>query len=473
MAEVCLVCGEGAQELECKSCSSQIHFACAYGAPVNNKNPQTYFRNGNYLCPVCIVGRKNELVLKSVSYNQTYISNNTNVVDFKLPDSFAAAPEVDVTATDEGENKGGESGGEEKRPGCEFVLTGLLNSLHRKQHLDARAVPPPVRQASTPERPTYPSDMSGSYSEDHSVQSAPLHQADLTRSKRLSMILNTFKNLPDHVRTVILGDSNSHHVRGRDVDPKDNKVCVRSSGGLCIFAAVHALKQYDKYPLKRIQRVVWSIGTNDALHGSREHCQDDVPTHIKALYSETKRIFPNASVGFILPSIGIKNVTSTFRKDLDNLIKVNCPRMKRYYPPSMHNMVGEDGVHITNEGRQAYINFLMRNFSNCKPQASPAAKPDIPASQAQVPSSAFNTDTSARSQWEGFKPQYQSYPPITVPPPPLARSVPHSQCSPAYPSLVSEIAQAVTQITQPWRRDPERQPNSYQQWLPPSNSRWS
>lgn len=195
---------------------------------------------------------------------------------------------------------------------------------------------------------------------------APLHPADTTRAKRLSYILNTLKNLPDHVNTLVFGDSNTHKVRGQDVDPRENRVCVRSFSGLCIPAAAHALEQYKNPPYGKIRRVNWCLGVNDILHHD-QHCPDDVDAHIKSLYSETKRIFPHATVGFILPFVGINAMTPEHRKGLEGKLKALTPAMKLHYPPNMTNMLLRDGVHLNNAGKQAYINFLSNRFAGNKP----------------------------------------------------------------------------------------------------------
>ena len=232
---------------------------------------------------------------------------------------------------------------------------------------------------------------------------SPLNPNDIKRSKRLSLILNTFKNLPDHVNTVILGDSNTHSVRGKDVDRKGNKVCVRSFGGLCIYAAAYALKQYDKHSYGNIKKVIWSLGVNDAVHGGSEHCSDDAGKHIHSLYHESKKIFPNAQVGLILPFLGVKAVTPTYRKELERQLKSHAPLMKLHYQPNMSNMTAKDGLHLNREGKQKYINFLINRFTNNKPNtavAPPVTKPSAPATQQQNTSSSGSLN---RDNWESFR----------------------------------------------------------------------
>ena len=208
---------------------------------------------------------------------------------------------------------------------------------------------------------------------------SPPHSEDIKRAKRLSIVLETLHILPDHVNTLVLGDSNTHKVLGKDVDPKANKVCVRSFSGLCIFAAALALMEYDKTPYEKIKKLVWSVGVNDALHGDTQHCLEDNGKQITLLFQHSKRIFPNAQVHFILPFTGGKAVTPSYRKELEQRIKENTPDMKMHFPPNMSKMMLPDGVHINSEGKQAYINFLRQRFSKRKP-SNTAAIPDGVAS---------------------------------------------------------------------------------------------
>ena len=275
---------------------------------------------------------------------------------------------------------------------------------------------------------------------------ATLHPADITRSKRLSLILNTLKNLPDHVNTVIFGDSNTHKVRGRDVDSKGNTVCVRSFSGLCVYAAAHALEKYDKPAFGKIRKVIWSLGVNDALHGNEQHCAEDAEHHTKALYQQSKRIFPNAQVGFILPFVGIKAVTADFRKELVRQLKA-IPEMKLHYPPNMVNMMLRDGVHINSEGKRVYTNFLTKRFTKNKPSASaaPSGVTPTPQDTQRGPATQLNTSVSGfqnQNSWGSFR-----LPPPAVPPYPPNEESP-AGCRPNQQSLpdFSELARGITDV---------------------------
>ena len=233
---------------------------------------------------------------------------------------------------------------------------------------------------------------------------SPPHSEDIDRAKKLSTVLETLHILPDHVNTLVLGDSNTHKVLGKDVDPKANKVCVRSFGGLCIFAAAHALKEYDKTPYEKIKKLVWSVGVNDALHGDTQHCLEDNEKQIKLLFQHSNRIFPNAKVHFIIPFTGVKAVTPSYRKELEQRIKENTPDMKMHFPPNMSKMMLPDGVHINSEGKRAYINFLRQRFSKRKPRnpaATPAGVASVPPPVTQP--GAQSAQFTGGRVWESFR----------------------------------------------------------------------
>ena len=305
---------------------------------------------------------------------------------------------------------------------------------------------------------------------DNSDELAPLHEADITRSKRLSLILNTLKNLPDHVTTIILGDSNTHKVRGKDVDPRGNKVCVRSFSGLCIFAAVHALQQYDKPPFGKIRKLTWNLGVNDALHGNDQHCLEDTEKYIKLLYTESKRIFPNSQVSFILPFLGINAVTPEIRKELERQIKVQAPKMKLHYPPNMSNMMLRDGVHINSAGKQAYINFLTKRFTNNKPSTPAPAVMVTPTTQDTLPAQrgpAIQMNTSAGRVPDGFPRLSETFrmPPYNIGDPGINRPYQHSL--PDFSELTRNFTDALTRTMQSWGSQQLRQQNGrLQPWHP-------
>lgn len=274
------------------------------------------------------------------------------------------------------------------------------------------------------------------------------------------MILNALKNLPDHKSTLILGDSNTHGIKGDQVDPVNGSVAVRSFSGLCIVAAAHALRKY-KYSYRNVKRLVWSLGTNDGLH-SNEHCHEDFETHIKALYRESSRIFPQARISFILPFTGITGVSVQFTKELVSALKIHCPKMWRCRAPSMVDRMTRGGVHINAEGKRVYTNYLMKNFTKCTPQSNPQPRPPSQNRGTNAARSAYSGRANVRARG----PPRASGPPRVsqVTPPPQSSSIPVNpaavhQSPPAQPghpsSMVHELVEALSHLMLMRRRGPQ------------------
>ena len=447
----CLICSTEVNdvELQCKWCSRQCHFDCAFGRPV--KKNTAYFSNGNFACPVCIVGRNNDLTLKAVSTNQIHIQNQ-HATDFVLNKTLIHDIADDIT---DDEDLDGTNDGEDKEEAAELVdETAAAEG-------DGGSVPVNSGDAITPEvivaeTPSQPSPTRRVDEEQVELEGfTPAHPGDVARSNRLSLILNTLKNLPDHKTTLILGDSNTHGVQGDKVDPESGTVAVRSFSGLCIVAAVLALKKY-RYSYRNIKRLAWSLGTNDALH-SKDHCSDDFEKYLKALYSESSRIFPQASISFILPFNGIPGVSGEFRKGLINALKIHCPKIWRCRPPSMVNKMKGGSVHINAEGKRAYINYLMANFTKCKPQqqSHPPARPPSHSSGRKTAGGKENLRTRGPPRVSG--PPYVDRVPL---PPHMSSSTPEigtgQQTQAGHPSsMVHELAEALSHIMMIRRRGPQ------------------
>ena len=112
---------------------------------------------------------------------------------------------------------------------------------------------------------------------------------------------------------------------------------------------------------KRFKQITWVLGTNDSMH-CHQHCLDDRSTYLKLLYSESKRIFPSATINFVTPFHGLKGVSKQFIDELDRDIKLSCPKMRRHHPPQMHNKVGKSEIHLNREGRGMFLHFLRNRF---------------------------------------------------------------------------------------------------------------
>ena len=298
---------------------------------------------------------------------------------------------------------------------------------------------------------------------------ADIHEADKVRSKRLSYILNTLKNLPDHKTTIVLGDSNHHCIVGDEVDPVYKSVAVRSFSGLCIVSAAYALQKHE-HTHSNIKRAVFGLGTNDELHKD-QHCEEEFVKHLKTLHSEASRVFPQAHISFILPFHGINGVTFKATQDLASALKVHCPSIWRCRPPSMVGKMNRGGIHINSEGKRAYTEYLMKNFTKCTPdqlrQSQPQHRPKT-SSGVRGPRRASGPP-KGRGPPRGRGPPKASGPShparvIKAPPPAqIPSSIPvntpaDQQSAPAQAlhssSMVKELAEALAHIMM-YRRGPQ------------------
>ena len=363
--EECLICGEGApEELACKLCNHHIHFQCAFGAPVNNEKTRTFFRNGAYACPLCVVSKDNQLILKAVSNNQKYIAAKSNVTDFALPDSF-------FDENSENEEDSSVSVNDIQSVGTPDACTLNLHPDLRYDNFTRGVIgTPPPRRSHAP-TDFFTEGMVGippANSPDQVCDYTPVHPRDLAVAKRLTWILNSIKNVPAYRSTVIIGDSNGHFAKQSEIDPESRSVAMRAVSGLCVVSAAQALREY-RYTYKHVKKLVWCIGPNDYLHMS-DHCEKDWPYHLRSLVDNSARIFPNASVTFILPFSGLPSVPTEFNNEFHHQVKLLKPMVKPKVSwltaPSMKNKVQDDGVHLNRQGKEVFITFLRKHFTKIK-----------------------------------------------------------------------------------------------------------
>ena len=322
----CSICHEEAvNELQCSSCKYYVHFKCVLGfAPPAGLESST--EKGKHICPPCLVGASNNLLHIAIDAH-TSTPPSARELRAERRASFRGAESVNTVSV-------------------------------TVQNQAGSASPPAVKvNGDTPNTvDTGAPSEAGSTHPEHEL--SPLSPPDLARSGRPKYILKTLRNLPSHTDTLILGDSNSHHIDGKEIDPVNNSVAIRSSGGLCIVALVHALKEHTS-PLNRLKKVYLAIGVNDFLH-SDDHCLDDWPHHIKSLQTECLRVFPRAKLFFILPFRGLPSVPQSFLKELEHQLKTQAPKFKRLSSPFMRNKVDRGGVHINDKGKQHYLQFLQK-----------------------------------------------------------------------------------------------------------------
>ena len=189
-------------------------------------------------------------------------------------------------------------------------------------------------------------------------ESAPLHpECEGKAGKLLSSLNNLATTIPKHATTLLLGDSLVHCINKVDFECGDT-LRVRSVGGLCIPAFVRALKQRER-SLGSIKRVIVSVGVNDYLH-KNNHCIEDASAVFRDMDAQTKRVFPKATIFFVLPYKGITKVTSEDIKELQALVKTHCKRFKVFTPPSLVNMVSAGGVHAKNKGAKLLKDFYRK-----------------------------------------------------------------------------------------------------------------
>ena len=353
---VCHICsGLIAEEdgLKCSSCHKKCHVRCGTG--LSNLSPLTITTHLNecaFLCPLCNIGQKNNLINSVITINQVY-NERKHATEFNLGHAFhtlntdddvtngvqhgeaheetnvvAPVNTIDVPTSPSGSQANGENTGERIQN----------NSLPVGHGDKSQQLPPSLVDESL----------------------TPLHEHDVSRAKKLTYILGTFLRLPGHPNTVLIGDSHFSHMDGKEIDPDDDQVRVRSVGGLCIPATVYAISQH-KFVHKKIKTVVWNLGTNDALH-SQQHCDEDRVKYLGLLYKESVRIFPKATINFIIPFSGMKGVSKPFLDELEKDLKLACPNMVRLRPPSMRNKISKSGVHLNNSGRDTFVRFLRSKF---------------------------------------------------------------------------------------------------------------
>ena len=182
------------------------------------------------------------------------------------------------------------------------------------------------------------------------------------RRKRFKGALHGFKHMNASVDTVIILDSNGRDIKGEHIDigGVSDKTRVVSIGGLCVAATSAVLEDSNlRYP--NIKRVEVGLGTNDRLH-AREHPGEKID-YLRDLNSAIKKVFPNCSIGFILPFSGIKGLGQQYVNDLRKSIQASGVGWKIHTPPAMKDqLVSPRMLHLTRPGRKLYIDWLRKRF---------------------------------------------------------------------------------------------------------------
>lgn len=460
----CFRCGEGApDELTCKLCSCSAHFICAFGAQVTLSKNKTLFKRGGFICAVCVVASNNKLTLEAVSKNQTYNAAKSEThTDFVLPNSFFEAKpseEKDTSVVSELDTSSA------------MVIPATPKANTLKLHPDLRSDnftrgvigTPPPRMSGDNFLDGMMLEMSSTAPDSEQVvKLSKPHKRDFDVAKKLTWILNAMKNIPTYRSTVVIGDSNTHFANQSEIDPESRSVAVRAVSGLCVVAAALALGEY-KYSYKKVKKLAWCIGPNDYLH-QQHHCEVDWPVHLNNLIASCARVFPNASLTFILPFSGLPGVPMEFVKQFQYHLK--SAKVKWLKPPHMKNKVQEDGVHLNQLGKKQYISFLRKHFTKIPPgnnssTNSISSEPSGGAVSRQQRSrkgsySRQNTEPSRPSRSESFRVNHSDFPVISsqqrsLGPPTQHPAPPPTQYHPAWVShqegqVMKELSEVINRM---------------------------
>ena len=231
------------------------------------------------------------------------------------------------------------------------ILTGGADGPPAHETLTGNDTPdtPPARDTLTGadqrDTPLQPTSTLTPFSE--------LSPGDVTRTKRLGWTLKALKKLPRKVELFVLTDSLVRGVNAKNIDP-GQRVNVRSCGGLCLVSLVQGLK-YCKSVCPQILHVLYSVGVNDVLHAA-EH-KDERKTLLRSLEKESRRIFPHARIGFVLPPPGLDRVTPGDVHTLAEDITKSGVNFCLFQPPSMDGKLQEDNLHPNAEGNELLTQY--------------------------------------------------------------------------------------------------------------------
>ena len=468
----CTVCNDDClAELKCSQCHKLCHYVCGLGF-----NPVEEFKASNltteqFICAPCIVGSSYPLLhlaleahsdahsksstrsrtASNVSSKSSVTSNVSSLRHIGLSPIHSDVTQQTIRSHLQVTH--------DSVPAPEDPAAASV------QNIRARSQTPPPR----PERTLRPADNSAG-TEPH-PQRAPLHSNCASKSKRLSYVLRSlFNNLPDNATNVFIGDSLQKGLVKRDIDQNTDSVRIRSVGGLCVVATVHSLIQH-KLTHPKIKKVVYTLGINDHLHRFN-HCHEEKARYFKALEVESARVFPNATINFVIPYKGMEseNITDTVQSDLQKLLRENCPNTRCLNPPNLTGKVSRGGIHPSETGTLVLTEWYSKVFvgpiTRVFKRSSGRKAQGRPYSRAHLPS-----DTPPINSATGEIPTHHQQA-KTLHPPNMSQAQ-HAQLSQQGPltrgGLAGEIVTAFTQMMNMWGQQP-RQPNinRYQgpQWPP-------
>ena len=444
----CRICDEQAiNELQCSVCKYALHFYCGLGFTIPDELRET-LNLAEFKCPICVVGAQYELLHRALDSHRIQSSEPQR--------SRAPSPIVkrnDTILEIYGETVVSEHDDDTKLINLEDTRREVLSGSGRPTQ---PTVGVGVEVSSGSGRPTQPIA-----SEKTELKS--LRQPCISKVKNLSYILRSLhSNLPGHATTLFIGDSLQKGLVKKDIDSVADSVRIRSVGGLCVVATTMALSQH-KRPLPKIKKLVFTLGINDCLHSDSHHLEE-TNRYFKGLEVEASRVFPNATLHFVLPYKGMvsRDASSFQQSDLENILKEQCPKIRRHIPPSLKGKVNDGGIHPSEAGNNTLTKWYSKIF--------------VPP-----PTRVFNRNSGRKSPG---RPYSQAHiPPDTTASVPIANYVPthhpqsRDQCSPDYGGLAGETPldtlsaftafNAFSQMMKMWGKQPSYT-NSFQpqQWPP-------
>ena len=337
--------------LQCSSCHRTYHFRCGTGlSNVSDRTILTYLKDCGFKCSLCKIGEKNSLIHAVITINQNF-NENKHATDFHpgniiQEEAAAADVPVDLGGGDASINSRlGSTASTHSRSGSPRSIRGSVSSGH-------------IPNGQRPRNSTTASDNFRRV----------LSQPEFRRVKRCKGMLYGLKNIPTSVDSLMLLDSNGRDIKAENIDGSGSKLCFRQIGGLCCAATTQALKECKpKYP--KIKNLYLGLGTNDHLH-SQEHPGERVD-YIKSLDKEVRKVFPKASLHFILPFSAIKGLGETYVRSLAASIKDAGVRWKIHQSPAMKGkLVAPNLIHLSKEGKDIFVKWLRKICSFESPSSS-------------------------------------------------------------------------------------------------------
>ena len=349
----CGICAQNINEddeLICDVCRNRYHLQCGTGCMDPHAEIQTCINK--FTCPLCLVGRDNALIHKVLTINQLYNAEKSQpVVDFRFSSSLLSNKH---DADDE-------SSQSDSSRSAESVKSASSKSIREKKKRDKQRLSAEHSdKRRSRAKHSEPGELSDS---DHGDKEfIELHKSDRSRVSRLSKVLNSTNRLPNHVNTLILIDSLGKGMDGRELDPVNDNIALRMAGGVCTVAAVHALKKRTTVN-RRIKKFVLAVSVNSILHKD-QHCSEEQSSYFKALYGESKRLYPSATVHLVPPYSGSDKIPKADIEEFMLAVKDSKAPFKIHFPPNMRGKLDRDNVHLSEEGRESYRDFFAKHFAS-------------------------------------------------------------------------------------------------------------